>query len=341
MTDNHDATHIATTTLTVSNAAPSAAISGPLQRAPCQSRSFILTAADPSPADQAAGFTFEIDWDGNGTVDQTVVGPSGTVIEHVFAMVGSHDVIVTATDKDGATSSPATHAIQIVHALLEDGDLIIGGTAGNDRILFSPSDNSGAIEVKLNGVSLGVFTPSGRLIACGMQGDDDIEVAGSITLPAWLYGNEGNDRLKGGAGDDVLDGGAGDDLLIGGSGRDLLIGGSGADRIVGNGGDDILIAGYLDFADPDLAVASIMAEWTSERSYQARIENLSGVGSGPRANGGYFLIWDATVRDDDEHSRDILTGSEGDDWFFFWAGEDKATDLKDEVFANDLDWILA
>jgi hypothetical protein len=45
--------------------------------------------------------------------------------------------------------------------------------------------------------------------------------------------------------------------------------------------------------------------------------------------------------DDDDNSKDMLTGSSGDDWFFFWSPEDKATDLSDEVFANDLDWILS
>ena len=86
-------------------------------------------------------------------------------------------------------------------------------------------------------------TPTGRLVAHGGDGDDDIQVAGGIALPAWLYGEGGNDRLKGGAGHDVLLGGDGDDMLVGGGGRDLLIGGTGADRIVGNQDDDILIAG--------------------------------------------------------------------------------------------------
>ena len=49
----------------------------------------------------------------------------------------------------------------------------------------------------------------------------------------------------------------------------------------------------------------------------------------------------ATVVDDDDESQDFLTGSAGMDWFFFQDPEDKATDLKDEVFANDLDWIMA
>src|SRR5207302_3563963 len=112
---------------------------------------------------------------------------------------------------------------------------------GDDAITISPAAG-GKLQVSVNGVSLGTFAASGRLVVYGQAGDDDIQVAGSIANPAWLYGGGGNDRLKGGAGDDVLLGGDGDDLLVGGDGRDLMIGGRGADRLVGNAGDDILLA---------------------------------------------------------------------------------------------------
>src|SRR4051794_4087646 len=102
---------------------------------------------------------------------------------------------------------------------------MVGGTQGNDTIVFTPGGNAGDVAVSLNGKSLGTFHPTSRLVAYGYGGDDDIQVAGSISLPAWLYGGDGNDRLKGGSGNNVLLGGAGDDLLVGGSSRDLLIGG--------------------------------------------------------------------------------------------------------------------
>lgn len=46
----------------------------------------------------------------------------------------------------------------------------------------------------------------------------------------------------------------------------------------------------------------------------------------------------ATVLDDGT-DRDVLTGSAGDDWFFLNQDVDKATDLTDAAFANDLDFI--
>ena len=246
------------------------------------------------------------------------------------------------------------------------GDLAVGGTTGSDEIEFRPRGRRGDIEVLLGGTLEGTYKPSGRLLAFGQAGDDDIQVAGSISLSAWLYGDAGDDRLKGGAGHDVLIGGQGDDLLLGGSGRDLMIGGRGADRIDGNAGDDILIAGYTGFDyDYDYAFAdrpegmlrrlhneafsALLNEWISPRDYFTRIENLSGVGQDqPRENGGFFLrSEDDPLTAENEQTvyadgaRDFLTGAQGDDWFFFDPDKDKdkATDLRDEVFANDLSWI--
>lgn len=157
--------------------------------------------------------------------------------------------------------------------------------------------------------------------------------------------------LRGGRGDDVIFGEDGDDLLVGDAGRDLLVGGAGEDRIVGNADDDVLISGLLDFARDSTALAAIMAEWTSGRSYAERTANLMGLGSGARLNGEYFLAVDgpsATVHDD--NAKDTLTGDAGRDWFFAnlvldpdddATKKDKITDLSANEFALDLDFILA
>lgn len=204
----------------------------------------------------------------------------------------------------------------------------------------------------LNDVSLGVCVTPTRLIAYGRGGDDDIQVAGSITVASWLYGENGNDRLRGGAGDDILLGGDGDDALVGGSGRDLLIGGAGADRIVGNADDDILIAGSVTYADQkyarhEAALAAIMREWCSSHAYEVRVNNLRGENPDLatfklRENENFFLTPSSdapTVFDD--FDRDLLTGSAGLDWFMFSDTEDKATDLSDKEFADILDFIMA
>ena len=58
-----------------------------------------------------------------------------------------------------------------------------------------------------------------------------------------LFGNMGDDMLKGMGGDDTLHGGKGDDTLYGGEGDDKLMGEMGDDALKGEDGDDTLIGG--------------------------------------------------------------------------------------------------
>jgi hypothetical protein len=51
--------------------------------------------------------------------------------------------------------------------------------------------------------------------------DDTATIDPTITVRAFLYGNDGNDVLHGGGGDDTLVGGAGDDTMTGDAGIDL------------------------------------------------------------------------------------------------------------------------
>jgi Ca2+-binding RTX toxin-like protein len=159
------------------------------------------------------------------------------------------------------------------------------------------------------------------MIVHGLGGDDDIQAAGSISTPLWLYGDDGNDRLKGGDGPSVLMGGAGDDTLMGGSGAALLIGGLGSDTLNGDPGSNIMIGGTTDFDANDAALAAIMNEWTrTDETYQQRVNNITGATSGG-VNGSYFLN-SSTVHDD--HTADKLQGGAGLDLFFL-SLLDKAT----------------
>jgi Ca2+-binding RTX toxin-like protein len=234
----------------------------------------------------------------------------------------------------------------IAPTLQNTSSFVVQGTAGNDTINFHASGNDGDITVSLNGVNLGTYHPTARVIAYGLAGTDSIQVVGSISLTAELYGGDGNDRLKGGGGNDILIGGAGDDLIAGGSGRDMIIGGSGSDRLVGDAEDDILIAGTIVFDADRAALDDILAEWTSSRDYATRVANLMGTGSGSsfsdRLNGDTFLRstgTNATVFDD--AVADVLTGSSGLDWFLFNNDgnglEDRVTDLHVGEFFSDLD----
>jgi PKD repeat protein len=95
-----------TTTIQVTNVAPTAKVSGPGTVVLGKAATFQASASDPSPVDQAAGFTFA--WDFGDGSKGTGASPS-----HTYAAPGTYTVTVRATDKDGATSAPATTTVTV------------------------------------------------------------------------------------------------------------------------------------------------------------------------------------------------------------------------------------
>ncbi len=229
------------TTLPVSNLAPTATgVTGPTVAIIGQPLTFTLTAADPSAVDQAAGFTFLIDWDNDGVFDQVVSGPSGVQVTRTFSAAGFHTLRVVAEDKDGAAGPAATLTVRVGNLFVHNGDLYVFGTAGNDEIKVEQSGSS--IEVELNGVEYRLLVPTGRVLVFAGDGADEVEIDVS-SRPVEVYGEGGNDELEGGNGNELLDGGAGNDRLDGGNGNDTLRGGSGNDTLLGGNGNDTLQGG--------------------------------------------------------------------------------------------------
>jgi Ca2+-binding RTX toxin-like protein len=200
----------------------------------------------------------------------------------------------------------------------------VNGGAGRNALDYSLFDITSPIFVDLGAGQASRIGAAAVGVVSGVQ--DAIGGAGADTLIGSsadniLRGGGSGDVLRGGLGNDVLIGGAGDDFLEDSGGRNLLIGGDGKDTAFGAGDDDIMIAGYTSFdaasAANDASLMSIVAEWTSARAYTDRVDNLSGIGLGPRANGSVFLKSSGigqTVFSDPY--ADGLTGAAGMDWFF-------------------------
>lgn len=246
-------------------------------------------------------------------------------------------------------------------------------------------DRVSGLEVKINGVKdLTIDAIAGvnkanitRIIVIGGDGNDELKVNDGIKNPGYglaqptfmtaeIYGNGGNDKIRGGSGDDILVGGAGDDAISGKDGRDLAIGGTGSDTLLGDKKDDIIIAGFTDYdGDPGRglplnrpALNSILGEWagytTVNLEADMRVQNITeGVNYYPDASyeepvgiaqlttaassiiysGGIPTVWDDGIYDE-------LTGGSGADWFMFNAGQDKVKDYKttkDAALQGDLD----
>jgi hypothetical protein len=192
--------------------------------------------SDPGTADT---HTATIDWgDGTGArlLEVDELDGTGTArAAHAYADEGVYTVTIAVTDDEGATASDGftvtvTNAapfgagamgsaslpvtIQAVALQPDPVDpaktaLVVGGTNGNDEIKFITDKASGGVKLQINRVTLGPFVPTGRLVAYGLAGDDDIIVAAGIALPAELYGGPGQDTLKAGKGSAILVGGRG------------------------------------------------------------------------------------------------------------------------------------
>lgn len=322
-----------------------AGVTGPSLGARNQALTFILSAtAAGLPADTV--FSYAIDWNGDGTVDQTVSGPTGTTITHSYATDGSYTIKVTAT-VNGQTSaevSLATTILSFVSFQADPGDptklaLVVDGTAGADTIILSAATSNG-VTVSMNGTTVGTFAPSGgaafgHVIVNAGDGNDVVRLTGGLTVSALLFGGNGNDTLDAldSLAANVLQGGAGNDILTGGAGNDMLIGGLGADTFNGSGGDDIVIGGTTSHDSNQAALCAIMAEWSrTDATYLTRVSHLQappkGKGGVAGLNGSYFLNT-STVFDD--AAIDDLRGGTGMDWFFVKQRGSTADKLEDRA----------
>jgi PKD repeat protein len=330
-------TSTSTLTVTVLNVAPAAALTGPVDGVPGQELTYTFSATDPSAVDQAGTFTYQIAW-GDGSTD-TVQGPaSGVQVVHVYTDTGLFTPSVTATDKDGGSGDATGPAVSIAAAELQNGDLVIGGTTGDDHITIQPVDADGTVDVIVNGQDQGTFAPTGKIVVNGLAGNDVIEaIPGTapdssiltVAVPVVFLGGDGDDTLdaRGVSAPAILSGGNGNDTLWGGSGRSLLLGGAGADTLSGGSADDLLVGGASSHDANLTALLALQAEWNrTDADYLTRISHLDGTVDGG-LNGGYLLTAQ-TVTDD--AAVDALFGDVGQDWFFAASGGDNPDQVLDQ-----------
>src|SRR5207247_2633297 len=167
VTDDANTTAAPDATFAVVNVAPTAGVSGPTTGNFGQSLTFTLTATDPSTVDAAAGFSYNIDWNNDGTVDQTIAATAnngaGVTVDHTFSLPGPNTFSVTATDKDGGASAPVTQTVTLTNGVtLVNGVLTIAGTNGGDAIFIIPKGKPTAqnttVRVFMNGQNMGTFS---------------------------------------------------------------------------------------------------------------------------------------------------------------------------------------
>ncbi len=159
---------------------------------------------------------------------------------------------------------------------------------GNDTVTASTSTEA------FGGNGTDTITGSGGAVLHGGSGPD------TLTGGAQLFGDEGNDVIKGGAGDDVIHGGTGDDTVDGGAGGDTV-----------DGDEDTDIASWEDATGPvhvDLRTAGAQDTGDGDDT----LVDVEGARGGPK---GDQLLGSSAA--------DHLDGGPGDDQLFDNGGADR------------------
>ena len=216
---------------------------------------------------------------------------------------------------------------------------ILGGGSGNDTWIGSGNFDavdyrglSGAIDahigrgvVKKDGIGRDSLSAVEDMRGTAL---DDRIVGDAGTGGNYLYGEGGNDIVRGLAGADFLFGGDGDDKLFGGTGRDRLEGGDGEDRLEGGDDDDILLGGGArDVMRGEGGADDMYGGLGGDRMLggtgndniegQAGDDDLFGQGGEDVLIGG-----DGVDRLDGGRDADVLIGGAGNDFLFGGAGAD-------------------
>ncbi len=273
---------------------------------------FTFSITDPSPADEAGMATFEIDWDNDGIIDETVVGPaSGTPVTHAFDTIDPATVVsVTGIDKDGGVGPTESITLNVGSIGYDaDGNLIVSGTSFSDAIILS---FSGGVMVRIGRTTTGPYNTGDKVTVYGGNGSDRISTYGRVPFSLVAFGGAGNDYIAGSPNADLLDGGDGNDRILGGDGNDVLLGGAGNDRVSGGNGDDTIFGdGYV---DPEFGVYEVAFGQIGET---VLVSNDAGAGRdtlyGDRGND--------TIYGGD--GADSIYGSNGNDILFGDAGNDR------------------
>lgn len=152
------------------------------------------------------------------------------VIDPSVAQIGTHHIMITATDTFGqSVSTNASFTIK-------------------ESVIASPTDPITPIYTQPT--IIGKWQV-GTLGADNLMGDDKANMINGLSGDDTLYGGHGNDTLIGDLGHDILIGGQGNDLLIGGFGNDTYLyqKGDGLDTIRDVDGLDILKLSGLTLSD--------------------------------------------------------------------------------------------
>lgn len=258
-------------------------------------------------------------------------------IDAPLTLLGSHDIVASYQPSSNfEASGPASLIHTVVPYAFQPGPLpgqyilVVGGTMYDDNIDVQVKDKKNGPDDfqvhihpkgpgKLFHLNTGNQAAPGKIVEVvvyGLEGDDDITVhTHKTSAHVYIFGGQGDDKLKVKDGPAVLIGGAGNDQLEAGDGPSLLVGGSGSDKLKSGGGYTALVGGSTDYDVP------------SPVNLAALHSLIAAIGSGSASSA---LI--GSVSDDD--FQDEFSGGSGLDVFFANLAEDVIKKKNGDLLLN-------
>ena len=241
---------------------------------------------------------------------------------------GTFVLTYTAIDSSGGIASGSV-TVTAVSAAIVDGDLVIGGTDGNDSITVNVVGSDYQVNVNGDISTFAIADVTGDIIICGHDGDDDIRVAPGVTQSTQIFAGSGDDTVFGGGGRDVVEAGLGNDTVFGRGGNDRLLGEDGDDTLEGNAGDDVIVTGDgTDTAVGGLGNDNLLGGGGADtlEGSAGNDELFGGDGDDDLSGGtGDDVVLGQQGNDivDGDAGNDTLVGGAGDDTINGGAGDDE------------------
>jgi hypothetical protein len=244
-----------------------------------------------SPANLASDLGTTISTGVNGetlNIAYTSTGDTATALPGQYAITGTLSDDTGLLSNYSATLNPGTLTVAGGGATVIGDTLWLIGGNGNDLLDVTPvgprHDGSSGIrlDARLDGLRIAhVYSQSFDAIhIVGFGGNDQIEFARSLAIPAVVSEGNGNDWVQLGNGDNTVTvGGGTDDITVGdgnnvivavggndwirgGAGDNLIVGGGGHDNIGVGGGNNILIDGSVSQSTDQLW--AVLDQWMTD-----------------------------------------------------------------------------
>ncbi|MBD2548141.1 hypothetical protein H6G65_00775 [Microcystis elabens FACHB-917] len=150
--------------------------------------------------------------------DSQLTGQGSDSLQHI-----DQAVLIGGASANTLDVSAFTGALTILEGGAGD-DTLIGRPDGLDRVRARGDVDFTLTDSQLTGQGTDSLQHIDQAVLIGGASANTLDASAFTLGSVFLYGESGDDTLRGGHGNDHLEGGPGDDLISGGAGRDRIVG---------------------------------------------------------------------------------------------------------------------